>query len=94
MSLRVISSRRAVRLRVVMSGCDQVWLASRTCPDSTRGRRAGALSVHGRPVMVRQVVVDWTWSDGPCPDEGECAESARVVESGDLGDHPANTDAR
>lgn len=44
--------------------------------------------------MVRQVGVDCAWSNWSCPDVGERAESARVVERGDLGDHPANTDAR
>ena len=44
--------------------------------------------------MVRQVVVDRAWSDGPRPDEGERRERVRVVERGDLGDHPADADAR
>ena len=29
-----------------MSGCDQVWLAIWTCPDSTIGRSAGAFARH------------------------------------------------
>jgi hypothetical protein len=44
--------------------------------------------------MVRQVVIDRAWSDGPCSGEGECRERVRVVERGDLGDHAAYADAR
>jgi hypothetical protein len=44
--------------------------------------------------MVGQVVVDRTWSDGPRSGEGESRERVRVVERGDLGDHPADADAR
>ena len=44
--------------------------------------------------MVRQVVVDRARSDGPRSDEGERRERVRVVERGDLGDHPADADAR
>jgi hypothetical protein len=43
--------------------------------------------------MVRQVVVERAWSDGPRPCEGERREGVRVVERGDLGDHPADADA-
>jgi hypothetical protein len=43
--------------------------------------------------MVRQVVVDRAWSHGPRPSEGERRERVRVVERGDLGDHPADADA-
>jgi hypothetical protein len=44
--------------------------------------------------MVRKVVVEPAWSDGPRSDEGERRERVRVVERGDLGDHPADADAR
>ena len=44
--------------------------------------------------MVGQVVVEPAWSDGPRPGEGERRERVRVVERGDLGDHPADADAR
>jgi hypothetical protein len=44
--------------------------------------------------MVGQVVVDSAWSDGPRSGEGERRERVRVVEGGDLGDQPADADAR
>ena len=44
--------------------------------------------------MVRQVVVDPAGSDGPRSGEGERRERVRMVERGDLGDHPAHADAR
>jgi hypothetical protein len=44
--------------------------------------------------VVGQVVVDWARCDGPRPGEGERRERVRMVERGDLGDHPADADAR
>ena len=44
--------------------------------------------------MVGQVAVDPPRSDGPRAGEGERREDLRVVERGDLGDHPAYADAR
>jgi hypothetical protein len=44
--------------------------------------------------MVRNVVVEPAWSDGPRSGEGERRERVRAVERGDLGDHPANAHAR
>ena len=44
--------------------------------------------------MVRQVVVDRAWSDRPRSGEGERRERVRVVERGDLSDHPADADPR
>ena len=44
--------------------------------------------------MVGQVVVDPARGDGARPGEGESGEGVRVVERGDLGDHPADADAR
>ena len=44
--------------------------------------------------MVGQVGVDPAWSDRPRSDERERRERVRVVERGDLGDHPAHADAR
>jgi hypothetical protein len=44
--------------------------------------------------MVRKVVVEPAWSDGPRSGEGERRERIRVVKRGDLGDHPAHADAR
>ena len=44
--------------------------------------------------MVGQVAVKPAWSDGPRSGEGERRERVRVVERGDLGDHPAHADAR
>ena len=44
--------------------------------------------------MVRKVVVEPAWSDGPRSGEGERRERVRVVERGDLGDHPSDADAR
>jgi hypothetical protein len=44
--------------------------------------------------MVGQVGVDSAWSDRPRPHERERRERGRVVERGDLGDHPAHADAR
>jgi hypothetical protein len=44
--------------------------------------------------MVRQVVVERAWCDGPRPCEGERRECVRVVERGDLGDDSADADAR
>src|SRR5918994_660507 len=58
------------------------------------GHRAREQPVHRRRVMVGQVVVDRAWSDGPRSDKGERRERVRVVQRGDLGDHPADADAR
>ena len=44
--------------------------------------------------MVGQVVVDPARCDGPRPDERERRERARMIESGDLGHHAADPDAR
>jgi hypothetical protein len=44
--------------------------------------------------MVRQVIVDRARSHRPRSDEGDRRERVRVVERGDLGDHPADADAR
>ncbi len=44
--------------------------------------------------MVGQVVVGPAGCDGPRPCEGERRERVRVVERGDLGDDPADADAR
>ena len=44
--------------------------------------------------MVRQVGVGRARCDGPRPGEGQRRERVRVVERGDLGDHPADADAR
>jgi hypothetical protein len=44
--------------------------------------------------MVRQVIVDRAGSYRPRSDEGDRQERVRVVERGDLGDHPADADAR
>jgi len=44
--------------------------------------------------MARQVVVDGAWCDGSRPDKRERRERLRVVERGDLGDHPADPDPR
>ena len=44
--------------------------------------------------MVGQVVVDRARGDRPRSDEGERRERLRVVERGNLGDHPADADAR
>ena len=44
--------------------------------------------------MVGQVAVKPAWSDGPRSGEGERRERVRVVQCGDLGDHPAHADAR
>jgi hypothetical protein len=44
--------------------------------------------------MIRQVVVESAWSDGPRSGEGERRERVRMIEGGDLGDHPADADAR
>jgi hypothetical protein len=44
--------------------------------------------------MVRQVIVDRARSHRPRSDEGERRERLRVVGRGNLGDHPADADAR
>jgi len=44
--------------------------------------------------MVRQVVVDRARGDGSRSGEGQSQERLRVVERGNLGDHPADADAR
>jgi hypothetical protein len=44
--------------------------------------------------VVGQVVVDWARCDRSRPGEGERRERVRVVERGDLGDHPTDTDTR
>ena len=44
--------------------------------------------------MVRQVVVDPAGSHGSRSDQGERRERLGVVERSDLGDHPADADAR
>jgi hypothetical protein len=43
--------------------------------------------------MVRQVIIDRARSHRPRSDEGDRRERVRVVERGDLGDHPADADA-
>jgi hypothetical protein len=45
-ALRLIWSCTALRLIRLRKGCDQVWLAIWTCPESASGRSAGALSDH------------------------------------------------
>ena len=57
------------------------------------GLREREPPVPRRRVMVGQIVIDRARRDGPRPDEGECRERVRVVEGGDLGDHPADADA-
>ena len=44
--------------------------------------------------MIRQVVVDRAWGDGPSAGKGERRERVRVVQRSDLGDHAAHADAR
>jgi hypothetical protein len=58
------------------------------------GHRAREQPAHRRRVMVRKVVVEPARCHGPRPCEGERRERVRVVERGDLGDHPADADAR
>jgi hypothetical protein len=58
------------------------------------GRREREPPAHRRRVVVGQVVVDRARCDGPGSGEGEGGERVRVVECGDLGDHPADADAR
>jgi len=58
------------------------------------GRREREPPAHRRRVVVGQVVVDRARCDGPGSGEGEGGERVRVVERGDLGDHPADPDAR
>ena len=58
------------------------------------GHRAREHPPHRRLVVVGQVLVGPARCDGPRPGEGERRERVRVVERGDLGDHPAHADAR
>ena len=58
------------------------------------GHGAREQPVHRRSVMVRQIVIWPARCNGPRPGEGERRERVRVVERGDLGDHPADADAR
>ena len=44
--------------------------------------------------MIGQVVVDRARGHGPRPGERERGERVRVLERGDLGDHPADAEAR
>jgi hypothetical protein len=44
--------------------------------------------------MAGQVAVDWARGHRPRSGEGERRERLRVVERGNLGDHPADADAR
>lgn len=47
-----------------------------------------------RRVVVGQVIVDGPRRNRARTDECECGERVRVLERGDLGDHPADSDAR
>lgn len=58
------------------------------------GHRPGEQAGHRRRIVVGQVLVDRARGDGPRADQGRRRERVRVVEHGDLGDHPAHADAR
>ena len=56
------------------------------------GQRVGEQRGHDRGVVVRQVLVDRARRHRPGADEGQCGEHVRVVERGDLSDHPTDAD--
>ena len=57
------------------------------------GHRTREQLAHRRGVMVRQVVVDRAGGNRSRCGEGQSRERLRVVERGNLSDHPADTDA-